>query len=277
MRLSAPPASTTSASPRATSRNASPTAWVPATQAVVTVLFGPWALNVIEMWAATMFGRCFSSHSGNSGVELFVVAGWSGRTSRPRLDDPLEHRHQLGQVHRHDPGAHDDADPLGVLVLHRDAAVLDGQARGPDAEPGGPAHHLHRLAHRVRDERRRVEVVDLAGDLDREGGGVERGIARTPLRPLTHASQNASLPTPFGATTPSPVTTTRRMDSEPPSPRMPRLPVQLRYRPWYGWGENVLPVRCFDHTTDGTDGQSPRSGLLFILTNSRELANLSSF
>src|SRR6476469_802469 len=67
-------------------------------------------------------------------------------------------------------------------------------------------------------------------------------ISRTPERPLTHASQNSSFPTPFGATTPSPVTTTRRMDSEPPSPRMARSPVQLEDHPWLGWGENVLSV-----------------------------------
>src|SRR5262249_15258465 len=38
-------------------------------------------------------------------------------------------------------------------------------------------------------------------------------IGPTPLRPLTQADQNASLPTPLGATTPTPVTTTLRMAS----------------------------------------------------------------
>src|SRR3954451_18531752 len=33
----------------------------------------------------------------------------------------------------------------------------------------------------------------------------------TPLRPRTHADQKSSLPTPLGATTPNPVTTTLRM------------------------------------------------------------------
>src|SRR6188472_2916488 len=74
-------------------------------------------------------------------------------------------------------------------------------------------------------------------------------ISRTPLRPLTQASQKSSLPIPLGATTPSPVTTTRRMDSEPPSPRMPRPPVQLTYLPWHLWGENFLSVNCYDRTT----------------------------
>src|SRR5947209_784351 len=36
-------------------------------------------------------------------------------------------------------------------------------------------------------------------------------IGPTPLLPLRHAVQNASLPIPFGATTPRPVTTTLRM------------------------------------------------------------------
>ena len=36
-------------------------------------------------------------------------------------------------------------------------------------------------------------------------------IGPTPLLPLTQADQNASLPTPLGATTPTPVTTTLRM------------------------------------------------------------------
>ncbi len=38
-------------------------------------------------------------------------------------------------------------------------------------------------------------------------------IGPTPLLPLTQADQNASLPTPLGATTPTPVTTTLRMAS----------------------------------------------------------------
>src|SRR3954465_15806522 len=53
-------------------------------------------------------------------------------------------------------------------------------------------------------------------------------IGPTPLRPLTHAFQNASLPKPLGATTPSPVTTTLRMAIAPPEhagrPAAPALP-----------------------------------------------------
>src|SRR3954465_1509314 len=53
-------------------------------------------------------------------------------------------------------------------------------------------------------------------------------IGPTPLRPLTHAFQNASLPTPLGATTPSPVITTLRMAFAPPEhagrPAAPALP-----------------------------------------------------
>src|SRR5579884_2341042 len=62
----------------------------------------------------------------------------------------------------------------------------------------------------------------------------------TPLRPATQADQKASLPTPLGATTPSPVTTTLRMDTlrrghdEPPGARPPwrRLLATVR---WVGW------------------------------------------
>src|SRR5262249_22799699 len=50
-------------------------------------------------------------------------------------------------------------------------------------------------------------------------------MGRTPLRPSTQDDQNAALPTPLGATTPRPVTTTLRMDHlrqrEVPPPRAP--------------------------------------------------------
>src|SRR5262249_18001941 len=65
------------------------------------------------------------------------------------------------------------ANALRALVFHRDPGVLEGKPRGADAETGGPAHHLHRLSHGVRDKRRGIEVLDLAGDLDGERGGIE--------------------------------------------------------------------------------------------------------
>src|SRR5437660_54226 len=62
----------------------------------------------------------------------------------------------------------------------------------------------------------------------------------TPLWPLQHADQNASLPTPLGATTPIPVTTTLRMIVLPPKPNAPgeacgrgtERPDGRRKRPW---------------------------------------------
>ena len=47
-------------------------------------------------------------------------------------------------------------------------------------------------------------------------------IARTPDRPSRSASSNAATPTPFGATTPMPVTTTRRLTPALPCPRASR-------------------------------------------------------
>src|SRR5262245_61155109 len=46
----------------------------------------------------------------------------------------------------------------------------------------------------------------------------------TPLRPSTQADQNASLPMPLGLTTPSPVTTTLRIDRSPRRPPPPSPP-----------------------------------------------------
>ena len=137
MRLSAPPARTMSASPRAIRRNASPTAWVPAAQAVVIVLLGPWALKASEMWAATMFGRYLRIHSGNSAspprwpsrstLQLaVVVAGLDQR------------RRHLRQVDRHQAGAHDHADALGVLAAQVQAAVAHGQAGRGHARSAWP-------------------------------------------------------------------------------------------------------------------------------------------
>ena len=89
MRLSAPPASTTSASPRAIMRNPSPTACVPATHAVTMVLFGPWQLNARLMCAAVMFGRCLSSHRGKSpppsGCGRRVASNWSSWHARASI------------------------------------------------------------------------------------------------------------------------------------------------------------------------------------------------
>ena len=50
MELSAPPATITSASPRAISRAASPMAWAPVAQAVTTEWFGPFSPWRIEIW-----------------------------------------------------------------------------------------------------------------------------------------------------------------------------------------------------------------------------------
>src|SRR5262249_44747023 len=70
-------------------------------------------------------------------------------------------------------GADDDAYPLRILVLHRDAGILEGEPRGANAEASGPTHHLHRLPHGARDEWARVEFLDLARDLDGERRGIE--------------------------------------------------------------------------------------------------------
>ena len=102
--------------------------------------------------------------------------------------------------------------PLGVLVARSEPAVGDGQPGGADAEPGGAAHDLDGLAELRGDERLGVEVVDLAGDPDGVVGGVERpDRARCRCARRRTPSQKASLPTPLGATTPIPVTTTLRM------------------------------------------------------------------
>lgn len=67
--LSAPPQMHTSASPRATVRNASPMArWLEASPQVM-VLDGAWASCTMVTWQASMLGRNFNSHSG---VRLFM-------------------------------------------------------------------------------------------------------------------------------------------------------------------------------------------------------------
>ena len=45
-------------------RNEFRRAGVPAAQAVVIVLLGPWALKASEMWAASMFGKYLRIHNG---------------------------------------------------------------------------------------------------------------------------------------------------------------------------------------------------------------------
>jgi len=62
---SAAPQSITSAVPRATCRNASPTASRPAASSHVIALLGPWQSQMMPMWHDSMLGRNFSSHSGN--------------------------------------------------------------------------------------------------------------------------------------------------------------------------------------------------------------------
>ena len=80
MRLSAPPAKRISQSPRSMRRKPSPMACVPATHAVVIVLFGPWAFRAIETWAATMFGRYLRIQSGNRALAPF----WLSRSTCKR-------------------------------------------------------------------------------------------------------------------------------------------------------------------------------------------------
>ena len=62
-----------------------------------------------------------------------------------------------------------------------------------------------------RDAARRVEVLDLAGDRDREVARVERADLSIPLSPATRRSQVDSQSFPTGVTAPMPVIATRRI------------------------------------------------------------------
>ena len=72
----------------------------------------------------------------------------------------------------------------------------------------------------------------LAGDMHRLAEASKQRMGPTPLRPLTHAYQNASLPMPLGATTPTPVTQTLRMASLHRTQRRSCCPApDLNYHP----------------------------------------------
>ena len=200
MRLSAPPASITSASPRATSRNASPTACVPATQAVTMVLFGPWQLNAIEMCAATMFGRYFRSQSGKSGESGRFGSGSLRRVELAAvLARPGEQRGEFAEVHRHQarcPSRRRTA-PGRSSARSRPLSATASPA-APTPNRAARPMTLTDLRNCVGDVRLRVEVVDLAGDSDRVVGGVERADRADPAVPVHAPVPECVLPDAVG-------------------------------------------------------------------------------
>lgn len=66
MQDSAPPATITSASPKAMNREASPIECAPVVQAVVTAWFGPWKPYFMAMCPAAMLVNIFGTNSGDT-------------------------------------------------------------------------------------------------------------------------------------------------------------------------------------------------------------------
>src|SRR5262245_3811325 len=210
MRLSEPPANTTSQSPRAIRRKASPTAWVPAAQAVVIVLLGPCRPWMSETWAAVMLGRYFRIHSGNradaprlarrsafSSPASLTASTMSGATSGRAIGTtPVPMTTPTRSGFSRDRSRPESRTAMPEAATPKRAArpmILmllrcGGGTNGCRSKSGTSAPILTGCAEASKDE-----------------------IGRTPLLPLTQADQKASLPMPLGATAPRPVMTTLRM------------------------------------------------------------------
>ena len=152
---SLPPASMTSARPRRIASIPSPIAIVEAAQAVHWDESGPFVPSSIETRAAPMFGMMAVIEKGLTRP---------GSALDERFADALE---RLEAAHR---GRDGDADPFALLLDLQPSVYPCLMRRGND--------HLREPVHTPRllalDPLRRLEALGLAGERDREAGGVER-------------------------------------------------------------------------------------------------------
>ncbi len=214
MRLSAPPARTMSASLRSIRRNASPTACVPAAQAVVIVLLGPCALNASEMWAATMFGKYFRIHKGKRAPAPF----WP-----KRLVSSLPSLSQASMSAGVNSGRSTGTRPVPITTPIRVGSSLSRSS--PESwSPRPAAPTAKRMARDMIFMLLRC-LAGIKGATSKSctSAAILTGcpvasklrMGPTPLVPFKQADQKASLPTPLGATTPRPVMTTLRIPAIP--------------------------------------------------------------
>src|SRR5438034_8422221 len=91
MMASAPPAIMTSASPRWMSRRASPIAWLPVAQAVMTAEFGPFAPKRIDTSPDAMFTIIIGMKNGDtrSGPFSRRVSWFASRVWMPPIPEPI--------------------------------------------------------------------------------------------------------------------------------------------------------------------------------------------
>ena len=153
---SVPPASMTSARLRRIASIASPMAMFEAAHAVHSDASGPRVPSSIETQAAPMLG-------------MIAVIAERVDAVGPALEQLVVA--VLEALEPADAGGNGDACALG-LALDVDARVLLGHAGGGD-DHLGEAVHPARLA--VLDPLRRLEVLQLAGEVDGVLGGVEGG------------------------------------------------------------------------------------------------------
>ncbi len=164
------------------------------------------------MWAAVMFGRYLSSHSGNREFD----------PCRPRRSAcSLPDSSQALATSEATSGRSMGIRPEPMTTPRRSGFSRDRSR--PESRTASPAAATPKRAARPMIFRllRWADGTYAAASNSGTSPATRTGCSEAskqrmgpmPLRPSTHADQKASLPMPFGATTPTPVTTTLRMAS----------------------------------------------------------------
>ena len=128
------------------------------------MLFGPIAWWRIEICAAAMLGKCWSSQSG----KIDSARAWLNRPMSNAPSEPTPRMiglDQFADIHRRDPRPHANPESRGVEPAGLDAGVLHRHRGRSHGEPDRPAHQLQVLLV-LSQVGENVEVLDLSGDLD---------------------------------------------------------------------------------------------------------------
>jgi hypothetical protein len=183
---SAPPATATSLRPLATQRAAFATAWVPVAQEVATVSHGPSSDHRIDTAAEAAFGITMGTVSGETDRSplFWRISACCSQESAPPIPLPISTPTRSGSTPASGPA--------------------DGSSRRPASASAWAQAAKANCANR---SKRRASTRARPA-----ASGSKSSTRRTTLAPtgVDRPAQNASAPVPHGATTPTPVTTTRR-------------------------------------------------------------------
>ena len=186
---SAPPARTTSAVPSRISRAPSPTAWVPAAQAVATQTLGPVQPSSMARMAGVALGIIIGTRNGVTrvGPRSMRTFSWSSSVARPPMPTPATTAQRAGSA--------------PVSPASRKASI-------PAAKPSWALRSTRRTS---LGPRYSAPSKSLTWQAKRTGRSVVSKLVISAAidRPASRVSQKVATSLPAGVFTPRPVMTTR--------------------------------------------------------------------